>query len=455
MCIRRLGNMVLVLAGLTCSLLALPVLADSQARIVRLSDVQGDVQIDRNLGQGYEKAYLNMPITQGAKLWAKDSGRAEIEFEDGSVLHIVPDTKIDFSELSLRDSGGKVSTVNLQEGTLYVNYAGKPEDQFTVKFGHESTTLAHPTHFRVEMDDTTASLAVFKGDVEVSGPSGSVEVSKNKSAEFDLANDDKYTLAKNYEQDIYDDWDKQQDQYHQRYNSSNSYGASAMPYGYGVSDLNYYGSYYNVPGYGYMWQPYFTGFGWDPFMNGAWMWYPGFGYTWVSSYPWGWMPYRYGSWMFVPNYGWMWQPGGWNYWNTVPAYTNPPQRFTPPAVPTAPGHGTVLVGKPPAGGPVIPPRRVIMTQGSAGLGVPRGGVANLPKISQRVMEQGSATVRMSPTFRSVLIAPTMSGIYGSGVNLSGSAAPMRGTAPHMSSPHMSAPHMSAPHVSAPSSSSKH
>ncbi len=60
--------------------LAVPSFADSQVRIVRLSDVEGNVQIDRNTGQGYEKAFLNLPITQGVKLRGNGEGRAEIEF---------------------------------------------------------------------------------------------------------------------------------------------------------------------------------------------------------------------------------------------------------------------------------------------------------------------------------------------------------------------------------------
>jgi hypothetical protein len=59
-------------------LLAFPSFADSQARIVRLSEVDGDVQIDRNSGQGYEKAFLNLPVTQGTKLRTGADGRAEI-----------------------------------------------------------------------------------------------------------------------------------------------------------------------------------------------------------------------------------------------------------------------------------------------------------------------------------------------------------------------------------------
>ena len=70
---------------------------------------------------------------------------------------------------------------------------------------------------RVAMEDTDATLAVFKGDVEVTGPSGTVQLGKKQTATFDLANQDKYTLAKNLDKDPYDAWDKQQEDYHQRY----------------------------------------------------------------------------------------------------------------------------------------------------------------------------------------------------------------------------------------------
>src|SRR5215510_5858998 len=107
---------------LLAALAAISAFADSNVRIVRLSLVEGDVQIDRN--QGYEKAFLNLPITQGAKIRTNNDGRAEVEFEDGSTLRLTPGTVVDFPELSLRDSGGKVSTVHLQEGTAYLKFAG-------------------------------------------------------------------------------------------------------------------------------------------------------------------------------------------------------------------------------------------------------------------------------------------------------------------------------------------
>src|SRR5947209_15100907 len=87
-----------------CILAALPALAASQARIVRLSDVQGSVQIDKNTGLGFEKAFLNLPITQGTQLKTGDNGRAEIEFEDGSTLRLAPNSTVQFNTLGPNDA---------------------------------------------------------------------------------------------------------------------------------------------------------------------------------------------------------------------------------------------------------------------------------------------------------------------------------------------------------------
>lgn len=156
------------------SFLSSSAFADSQVRVVRLSEVQGDVKIDRNLGQGYEKAFLNLPITQGVKLQTKADGRAEVEFEDGSTLRVTPDSVIGFPQLSLHDSGAKVSAVHLQEGSAYVKFAGAKGDEFTLTFAHEKLSLAHSAHLRIGMADTKATLAVFSGDVRAEGEPGTV-----------------------------------------------------------------------------------------------------------------------------------------------------------------------------------------------------------------------------------------------------------------------------------------
>jgi hypothetical protein len=403
---RSLGTWLALSVGLILAFGATAAMAESHARIVRLSDIQGTVQIDRNTGQGYEKATVNMPLVEGMKLAAKAEGRAEVEFEDGSTVRITPNTKIEFTALSLQDSGAKVSTVTLTEGLAYFDYTAKQKDNvFTVIFKDEKVRAEEAVRFRVNLEEATAVVAVFNGELKVDGLSGPVEVSKNRSAIFDLTNGNKSTVAKNIEEEPFDAWDKQQAKYQQEYASKGSY--HSYPYGYGVSDLNYYGNYTNVPGYGTMWQPYFAGVGWDPFMDGSWMFYPGAGYTWVSAYPWGWMPYRYGAWNFVPGYGWMWAPGGFGGgWATVVPVTNPPIRFKPPAPPVR-GTATVAVGRPVPSS--MPPSRLVVRNDSAGLGVPRGAVSNMSKVAHQAQTTGAATVHPAPSRTPDMMAPTFGG----------------------------------------------
>jgi hypothetical protein len=410
------SNMV-VLTAAACALLALPALADSQARIVRLSDVQGSVQINKNTGMGFESAFLNLPITQGSEVRTHDRGRAEIEFEDGSTLRLTPNTTVEFRTLGLSDSGKRISAINLVEGMAYVNWLGKSGDEFSLNFSREKIALERAAHFRVETAPEVAHLAVFKGDVEVESPGGKVTVDKKKTANFDGLEDDKYTLANKIQEAPLDSWDKDASAYHDQYAKNNS-----SPYGYGVSDMNYYGAYSNVPGYGMMWQPYFTGVGWDPFMNGAWSWYPGYGYMFASAYPWGWMPYRYGNWMFVPAMGWMWQPGGFNNWLGVPSYAGTlPVNFHPLVAPSTGTTKTVVVGR--AGlVSALMSSRMVVNAGSAGLGIARGSLENLHNLNHQVAKSGFAAVPPAPQFsRTSARAPAMSSSMPSGYSSSSSS----------------------------------
>lgn len=375
------------------SVIAVPVFADSYARVVRLSDVQGNVQIDRNAGQGFENAFPNLPLTQGIKIRTQERGEAALEFEDGSTVRLAPNTTVELPQLLLRDSGVKFSTVNLQEGTAYVNFLGTKDNVLEMIFARESVTMMRAVHLRIAMADVDAAVAVFKGEASVTSPKGTVEVNKNHTASFDLL-DDRYTVASGVDESLYDSWEKQQSQYQQQYSNLNSDSYSSYsPYAYGSSDLNYYGNFFSLPGYGTLWQPYFTGAGWDPFMNGAWAFYPGLGYGWVSGYPWGWTPYHYGSWLYVPMYGWAWQPGGsWMGWNTLPVILNGPAGFVRPRPPLLPGRRIFAVNRGPA--PVLKGSKVQITNNSAGLGVPRGIIRNLGQLSHHVEQTGFVNARV-------------------------------------------------------------
>jgi FecR protein len=369
-------------------LASVPAFSDSEVRAVRLSFVEGGVQVTHGSSRDFEKAMINLPITQGTRLRTSEDGRAEVELEDGSTIRLAPNSSIEFPELVLRESGGKASTIEIGKGVVYVDFAGEKNEEFTLQFGKEKLSLAHSARMRITVSEEGASVAVFKGDIQIEGPSNTLALKKNQTGNFDFANDDHATLVKDIEQEPLDAWDKQQSDYHLRY-ASNSY-QSYLPYSYGTADLAYYGNFFSAPGYGMLWQPYFVGVGWDPFMDGAWAFNPGWGFGWVSSYPWGWTPYHYGTWVFLPAYGWVWQPGGtWTGLHMQPRVLNPPSGFKVPQAPTT-GTRTLIVNRG-AGSTTVGGNKVVIRNNSAGMGVPRGQVNNLAKASQQVQARGTVT----------------------------------------------------------------
>src|SRR5277367_5652765 len=105
----RVGKMLAIWAVLAAAFLVVSASAESKARIVRLSEVEGTVRIDRAAGDGFDKAFINLPVVEGSKLKTGKDGRAEVEFEDGSALRLAPDTEVEFTRLALGDDGRKFS----------------------------------------------------------------------------------------------------------------------------------------------------------------------------------------------------------------------------------------------------------------------------------------------------------------------------------------------------------
>jgi FecR protein len=372
-----------------------PVRANSKVRIVRLSEVKGAVQMDRNTGRGFETATANLPIVEGTRLQT-GTGVAEVEFEDNSSLRVTPDSLVEFPQLELLPTGAKASTVNVLKGMAYVSLADTKGNEFTLIFGQQKVHLQPSSHIRLQLEPTSAKLAVLDGTAQVEGPSGTTEVGKKKTLTFDLANQSQPEVAKNVAPDQFDSWDHNAADYHKRYASLSAFGNS--PYSYGASDMLYYGSFTNVAGCGSMWRPYFVSAAWDPFANGSWAWYPNAGYSWVSPYPWGWMPYHYGSWVSCGGAGWGWQPGGaWNGLNNVPLSTatnGQSFRFPrPPVKPPVVGQPTLVPVnlKPLTASNLGSPETFVFRNDSAGMGIPRGSLGKLDKFSEQAAQHGAVS----------------------------------------------------------------
>jgi len=374
---------------------------DSHVRIVRLSDVKGTLSLDRNTGNGFEATMPNMPIVQGQKLRTAD-GYAEIEFEDNSTLRVAPNSLVAFPLLALRSSGAKASTIQVVRGMVYANLQSTKDNEFVLLAEGEKMTVLPSTHMRMTVEDGKTVVSVFNGSVEVQHGAENTLVTKKESLTL---GGDQVAVTKKVEEEPYDAWDKEANDYHARYSQANAMVAGGSTYG--LSDLNYYGNFINGGAFGSFWQPYLVGAGWSPYCNGLWALYPGAGYSWVSPYPWGWLPYHSGTWSFFPGYGWGWQPGGtFNGLNNVagvaglaggPVGTSvhSPLRATTPQAPAV-GAGSMVLAN---SAPMVfskedKPGNFVFQKNSAGLGVPRGSLGSLNKVSSHVEQHGSASMQV-------------------------------------------------------------
>jgi hypothetical protein len=384
-----------VVAPVTTAQDSTPAPANSKVRIVRLSEVKGVVQLDRDTGRGFEEAMPNLPIIERTRLQT-GAGVAEVEFEDNSTLRLAPDSLVEFPQLELLPSGAKASTVTVLKGMAYVSLANTKGNEFTLIFGQQKLHVQPSSHIRLQLEPNEAKLAVWDGSALIEGPSGTTEAGKKKTFTFDLANQNQPAVAKNVTSEPYDSWDHDSVDYHKRYASLSAFGNS--PYSYGVSDMLYYGSFMNTAGCGSMWRPYFVGAAWEPFANGAWAYYPSAGYSWVSPYPWGWTPYHYGNWISCPGAGWGWQPGGsWNGLSNVPASTmtnrQPVHLPRPPERAPVSGQSTLVpVNLKPLTASALGSRETfVFRNDSAGLGIPRGSLGKLDKLSEQAAHHGSVS----------------------------------------------------------------
>jgi hypothetical protein len=439
---------VLSLAGITLGLLLLvtPNLSgESHARIVRLSDIEGSVQLDRDAGEGFERAIMNMPVAQGMKLETGASGRAEVEFENGTVLRLADNSSVEFENLSLTDDGKRATVVRVNGGVVYVNFKHKDGGNFRLDLGTQAINLDHDAHFRVRLlsDAGGGDIAVFKGELQVPENGESAKLKKDQTFNLNFNDSSQQLMAKGISNFDSDQWDSERDAYATQYAAN--YNKSQYPYQYGYSDLNYYGSFSNAGGYGTLWRPFGVNALWDPFGDGAWAYYPGFGYTWVSGYPWGWTPYRYGSWVYVPTYGWGWRPGGWNTWNSSPVVVNAPGTWRRPLPPLrGPVTRTVIVGHPeftrpartfdrgafyrgsPNRGVGFAPGRTAPPASTTNAGRPSRGAAPAPGARPAPHSSPSPGNRPAPSPRSA--SPRSSPSFGSPHSSGGSSAP-RASAP--------------------------
>jgi hypothetical protein len=287
-----------------------------QARAARLSSVEGQVEISQDNQVLADQALVNTPLFEGTTVATGPEGQAELQFEDGSVVRLSPDSSLTLSVLRGQGSTGDAEVL-FESGLGYFELQGSGRP-IRVRFGESVATVSGFTVMRLNLDTPPGELAVFSGNAHLErGSALALDLHGGESVALSGSNPGGYKLAESIEPDSWDSWNADRDQdlttaAAQRTGAANNLANSSNP---AWNDLDANGNWYNVPGQGYVWSPYeASSASWDPYGNGSWMWTPRYGYIWVSGSAWGYMPYQCGAWDYFNDFGWGWAPGGCNPW---------------------------------------------------------------------------------------------------------------------------------------------
>ncbi len=306
----------------------------SPANVARMSFIQGDVRFSDGNDAQLQPAVMNMPLMENSRLQTGEDGEAEIEFNDGSVARLTPNSGLQIVALDR----GQVQIQQLSGLSYYEVNVGDGHPDFSVLLPNATAEPTANSIFRVSLD-TGVDVAMMTGSMRLDGagipPS---QLTDGQSVHFDPAsNFAQLAVVQGYPPDSWDRWNDDRDQAIAEEAAQQSAGRDEGGAGGGGGDENWndldtYGSWYPVPDQGNVWVPSGVDAGWDPFGYGYWGDYPGYGAIWISGYPWGWLPYHCGGWNYY-GFGWGWRPGGcgqmWDpisrVWNRPPGYALPPQ----------------------------------------------------------------------------------------------------------------------------------
>src|SRR5215471_68067 len=330
-----------ILLAMAFSAVSIAFADSSHARIIRLSLVSGDVRFAAQThgdpladsGAAWETAQLNLPIRQGYVV-ATDNGRAEIEFENGTLAFLNENTILQFYDLSLKD-GALITRLVLRQGSASFHVNPVSDDYFSVTGGDFTVETNGRATFRLDNFDDGSSVEAVSGHVNVLHQDETTPLLKGQSLSMKAGDQSSVTVGRMAQPDEFDQWVSGQVDTVSTATAAALQYTNSPYYAAGFGSLYSYGSWFNCGGSGFGWRPFGVGYGWSPFTDGQWIWDPAFGWTFASFQPWGWAPYHYGGWLFDSGCG------GWFYsppivYGYFPGAGVPIRRFPPRVHPPRP-----------------------------------------------------------------------------------------------------------------------
>jgi hypothetical protein len=265
-----------------------------------VSYLDGELSVQRAAEPEPERGALHVPLSPGDRIWTHRGSRAEVRLDDGSVLRMSENTKVDFVAL------GAETIVRVWSGSVILELSD-PVQGLRIDSPAGS---AHPMDagtYRLDVSGSDGSvLTVTRGAAELSSSTASVVVRSGETSTVETGRDP--DPPRPFNTASFDDFDSWSDARSRSRAAVRTIDLGRIPNEVQshAQELSRYGDWAVDTTYGHVWYPSVS-VGWAPYRQGRWC-YTRYGYTWVSYEPWGWAPYHYGRWGHGYR-GWYWIPG--------------------------------------------------------------------------------------------------------------------------------------------------
>jgi len=275
--------------------------ADPPDRAARLAQVAGVVSFSPAGEDDWAIAEPNRPVTTGDRIWSDAGSHVELQIGDAAA-RLGANTSV--AVLNLDD---RIGQFQLAQGTLNLRVRRIQGDQF---YEVDTPTLAFSVHragdYRVDVDPSgnTTVIQVRAGQGEAWGEGTAYVIDAGQQYSFigEGLRDYRYDPAP--PPDDFDRWCLDRN----RREDAAVAARYVSPDMVGYADLDEYGTWRSVEGYGTVWVPTQVAVGWVPYHYGRWAWVEPWGWTWIDDTPWGFAPFHYGRWAYLSQH-WCWVPG--------------------------------------------------------------------------------------------------------------------------------------------------
>jgi hypothetical protein len=289
-----------ILAFLLVSAVALA----SPARVARVGELEGKVEVQLHAGDAWRPALRNLPLVQLSWVRTAPAARVELELDEGSALRLDGNSLFELSDYTRLSTGQRVTLLSLDHGVAY--FTGEPDrqDALILAVPGAQATVRSGSRVRLEARDDASHIAVLEGTVRFSSPSAELELHEGQTVRVEAGAQSRFFLDREVTPLDSDKWNEARD----KVLAATGSGKHVPGLEYGLADLDANGSWIGTSDSNLVWKPKVAP-GWTPYRDGAWLWYDELGYTWIGNEPWGWLPFHYGRWTEQSGLGWVWSPG--------------------------------------------------------------------------------------------------------------------------------------------------